>query len=440
MKTDTTSETSTTSTTSRARPVTATATRRARVSRIVGSAGNLIEWYDFAVFGASIVLLAAVLTPGGGAALTGVYAVFAISFLARPLGAVLVARVADRRGRRRVLTSMLGLMTAATAGIGLLPSWAAIGVAATVALLVLRLVQGFSSGGEMPVSVAYLVEHAPPRARGLWGGTHLATTALGFAAGTGAVAAVRAALDDDALLAWGWRVPFLVALPLGLLAVGLLRRAAESPDFESPDLETPDDAAAGGPGPRPAIGPYLPHIVRGFALSAAFSSSYNIWFVYLPARLVTDGEYALDVALTASVVGTLALAASAVLSGRLSDRIGRRPVLLGGAITMTVAWLACDWLMGRGAAGLFAADTLAGVALGAFVIQSALGDVLPARVRASGIAYSLTAASAVVGGSAPLVASLVEGAGVQLVGLYAVTWLLAALVAAATWSRTGHAA
>jgi MFS transporter, MHS family, proline/betaine transporter len=394
-----------------------------------GAVGNVVEWYDFAVFGVTATLLADVLTAGGEGSLTSVFAVFALSFVVRPLGALVIGARADRTGRRGPLVMTLVLMTVATTAIGLLPPWAAIGTAATAALLVLRAVQGFSSGGELVVSVTYLVEHAPRHRRGLRGGLHLATMALGFAAGMGAVAVLQGAFGPTTMADWGWRLPFLLAVPLGLVGLYLRWRTDETPDFRRQVSGSRSRLAP----LAEVVGRHRDTLSGGFLLAAALASSFNLWFVYLPNRLVSDGRYDLQTVLSGALVGLVTLAASAVVCGHLSDRWGRRPVLLAGVSSLVVVWVVAPSRVADGSfATLVVADVAMGAALGAFVLQSALADRLPARVRTSGMAVSFGLASALVGGTAPLVASLLPDA--AFVPLYALVWALSASVVAARWS------
>lgn len=396
-----------------------------------GAVGNVIEWYDFAVFGASVTLLAAALTPGGESGLTGVFGVFALAFLVRPLGAVVIGAHADRIGRRGPLAATLLLMTAATAAVGLLPTWAVVGAAATALLLVLRALQGFSSGGELAVSISYLVEHAPKGRRGRSGGVHMATMALGFAAGMGTVAAIQRLLGGGTMAAWGWRLPFLLALPLGVVGVYLRWRTDETPAFRALAPST-------GRWFDPVVEAWNGHratVVGGFLLAAALASSFNLWFVFLPSRLVREGVHDLVTVLGGALVGLVAMAASAVVWGQVSDRVGRRPVLLVGLGSVVGVWLlAYPWTADGSVATLVLAELAMGLALGAFVLQSALADRLPATVRTSGMAVSVGLATATVGGTAPLVASVLVSRAAVPLPAYALVWLLSASVAAARWS------
>ena len=229
---------------------------RSRGARLAGAAGNAVEWYDFAVFGASATLVAAAIAPGHSAEFTAVLAVWAIAFVVRPLGAILGAEWADRSGRRGPLIATVLVMSLASTAVGLLPSGAWAGGVVALLLLALRAVQGLATGAELVVSVAYLTEQAPEGRRGLWGGAHLSTMALGYAAGMGAVVAVAATLSADAVASWGWRLPFLLALPLGLVIVLLRHRATESPDFQSSARRR--STSRGGPPCAPSAGTATP--------------------------------------------------------------------------------------------------------------------------------------------------------------------------------------
>ncbi len=408
-----------------------------RSARVAGAVGNAVEWYDFAVMGASAALVAQVLTPGGKGSLTAVFALFGLSFLVRPVGAMLGAAWADRAGRRVPLIATVLAMTLATACIGLLPSWQAAGGVVVLALLGLRIVQGLANGAELVVSVAYLVEHAPPGRRGLWGGAQMATMAAGFAGGMAAVSVVSAVLTPAAMAAWGWRIPFLVAIPLGVVTLLLRTRATETPEFAQ--IEIARSQAPSSPG-RTVLARHLPAVVRGFVLTAALMSSFTLWFVYLPAHLAQTGGVALDVSLASATVGLVVLAASALACGSVSDRWGRRPLIGAGLALLAVTWAAAYPLVTQGVAVLLLAHVAAGAGLGALVLQSTLAESFPLRLRTTGIAVSFGLASALVGGTSTLVADVLQRTDPALVQVYALAWVVLAAGAALTLPHRGGVA
>jgi MHS family proline/betaine transporter-like MFS transporter len=400
------------------------AQRRALVTACVA---NTIEWYDFAVYGALASVLAVVLVPpgSGGRGLIAIYAVFASSFVARPVGAVLSGMRADRFGRRRILATMVAVMAAATCAIGLLPPWSRAGALVPATLLGLRLIQGFASGGEVVASVPFLVESAPVRRRGLYGGWHTATLALGVALGLGGAALVTATMTEAQLQSWGWRLPFLVALPLGAVALYVVRRLPETPAFLA---RSPSSLAE----VRRSLRAHRSTAVNGFVLVAVLAGTFNMWFVYLPTHVAVEDAHTLRAALACACVGLLGAAVAAPAFGRLSDRVGRRPLLVGGTVAMACLATPAYALAVQGSTpALLVADVGVAVAVGALVLPAHIAESFPVEVRASGIAASYGLASATVGGTAPLVgAALTRSGHPRGIPVYLCVLALAGVVAA----------
>ena len=361
-------------------------------------AGNAMEWYDFALYAGSATVIAAVLTPGGWAGFTTVFAVFAMSCLFRPLGSLLIGVRADRSGRRSTLAATILLMAGATAAIGLLPSWAVIGFAAPVCLLALRAVQAFSAGGEIGVSVAYLTEFSAPDRRASYTGWYLSTVAVGFATGLGATAMMAALLAPEELQTWGWRIPFLLAIPLGVVGLVLRRRLVESPAFE-PRVH---DRVR----PLAVLAEHRQTVRRCFVIAGAYSAAFNVWFLFLPSYVTATGVSSLATSLSCALIGLLAAAVAAPLFGRLSDAIGRRPVLIGATATLAVVVIPLYlWMLDGSTVALLAGSVAMGVLIGAFVLPALFAEQFPIRVRATGLGLAYGIGSAVIGGTAPLLAT-----------------------------------
>jgi MFS transporter, MHS family, proline/betaine transporter len=376
--------------------------------------GHLVEMYDFAVFAASASVLATVVTPGQGG-LTSVFVVLAAALFVRPLGAVLVGRVADLSGRRIPFLAMTLLMLVSTASVGLLPSAATAGAWAVVGLVVLRLLQAFSVGGETSTSVSYLFELAPTGRRGVYGGVHLAASAVGMASGIGTVLAVQAALTPAQVLAWGWRVPFLLALPLGLAALRLRRRLLESRAFVAAGAGSPGGAGASrtARAGRRLLRRRPRTILAGLLLGGAFSVTVNLWFVVVPGLLLAAGRERPAAVLGGAFAGLLVCAVLAPLTGRLSDHLGRPPVLIAACVALCLAWptLLAAAMTNPSPVLLVLAGVAAGAALSGFVLASHLPEVFDTRDRATGVGLTFGIGAAVFGGLAPLLATWLRGPG-----------------------------
>ncbi|MEU9155248.1 MFS transporter [Streptomyces sp. NPDC048417] len=377
-----------------------TAPERSRPLRALaaGSVGNFIEWYEFGVYGYFATVVAErFFTPAGGSAAEGLvrtYASFGLAFFFRPLGAALFGRLADRLGRRPVLILVVTLMTGATALIGLLPTYAQAGVVAPWLLTFLRAVQGLSAGGEFGGAVAILTEFAPPGRRGLYGAWQSFTVALGLLGGAGVAAGLASALTEGQLHSWGWRLPFLLALPLGALALWLRVGLDETPEFREPDVRAA----------RVSVGAIASAVGRVMGWSAA---GYT-FLVVLPSYLQTALHTGFRTALLATVVANLGFAAAILPAGRLSDRIGRRPVMLTGAGLVVVLALPLLGLLQDGGASagvkgaaLFGAGAVVGLMAGPG--PALLAEMFPARARCTGLGLAYALSNAVFSGCAGLI-------------------------------------
>lgn len=406
--------------------------------------GNLAEWYDFAIFAASAAALATVVAAGSGG-LTSVFVVLAAALLIRPMGAVLVGRLSDRSGRRVPFVVMTLLTSGATAAVGLLPSAATAGMAAVLGLAALRSVQAFATGGQTSTSVAYLFEEAARTRRGLYGGLYLSSAAAGMACGVAAALLVQVVLTPAQFLGWGWRLPFLAAMPMAVLVFWLRRRLEESPAFDP--AHTAAGLAKGAPfGPehlalrldssnvlalvrrRPLT------VMAGVLLGGAFSATVNLWFVYIPAHLLATGRATAATALGPPAAGLLTCAVLAPLAGAFSDRLGRLPVLMAACAALALLSPAAFPTAMTGASWIFftLASMLIGAALSAFVLASYLPEQFGTRDRATGVGLTYGIGSGVLGGLAPLIATLFTASG-HPSGIAALPVLCAVSAATLVW-------
>ena len=407
------------------------ASRRALFAACIG---NAVEWYDFAIYGALGTVMITVFFPLDDQILLSAFALYGAAFLVRPIGAIVLGRRGDSHGRQRVLVLVIALMTGATAIVGVLPGYAAIGVAAPLALVLLRVTQGLAAGGELGVAAVFLVEHAPPERRGLYGAWHTATLALGLAFGL-VVAGLLAHLTGDDLAEGWWRVAFLLALPLGLVGLYMRRRVSETPGFVH--LQQTQSLATG---PTRALWTSHRHALRtGFAVIAAGSLTFNTFFVFMPNHLAHTTSMSLPTALLTAVIGLGSTAVAAVTLGRLSDRVGRRAVVLTSIAALVLCAIPMSLAAHSGSLpALMLAEVVAGIGIGGTLSVSMLAEMFPADLRATGLGLTAGLATALVGGTAPLVDQVLFLATgfEQAPALYVVVVCGLALATARSWPET----
>ncbi|HYI56393.1 MAG TPA: MFS transporter [Microlunatus sp.] len=419
------------------RPVARTGSQRAVVAACIG---NAAEWYDFAVYGAMATVLGWVFFPvrDMGSALTAAFAAYGTALLVRPLGAVIFGRMGDRRGRRSVLVTVVLLMAGATGAVAFLPGYASIGLLAPLALMALRATQGLAAGGELGVAAVFILEHAPDTRRGQTGSWHIATMALGIAAGMFVAGLLSWRFGADGLVAGWWRVAFLLAIPLGVIGLLLRRRIADTDQFtalrsSSRVLERPFRELWRG---------HRARVARGFCLLAAGSLAFNVFFIFLPNSVIQRHGAALAPTMIVTASALAVAAAAAVTLGRVSDRLGRRPVAIGGAASVAVLAMPMLLLADSGSpARLFIAQTAIAIAVAGVLSIAMVGELFPTPVRSSGLALTAGLATALIGGTAPWLGQVLVGLGAELaVGGYVTVVALLALIALWKWPESAFVA
>jgi MHS family proline/betaine transporter-like MFS transporter len=369
-------------------------------SLAVAAFSTIVEWYDFTLYLYFATVLARVFYGGGGGSLLLTLGGFAIAYLMRPLGAVFFSHIGDRSGRRHMMLMSVALMTAAMLATALLPTRAMLGPAAGWLLLLLRCVMGFSVGGEYTGVVAYLLEGAPRRQRGLITSSASAASEIGGLLAVGVSAITVSLLSVDDLQRWGWRIPFFVGSALAA-SVWLAR----STMHESPEFLRQQEEGSVPPVPlQHALANHRLGIARSFSISALGSITYYVGITYVPAFLTSVGSLSEKDSLWLSTLAAIAVILITPVTGALSDRVGRKPVLIGlclGSVALPVTTFS---LMASGAHG----EALAGAVLLAMVAGavSAVGAVataeqFPGEGRITGLALGATTATAVFGGLTP---------------------------------------
>ena len=376
-----------------------------RASMVIAGFSTIVEWYDFTLYLYFATVLSRLFFGGGAGSLAVTLGGFALAYLMRPLGAILFGHIGDRHGRRRMMLGSMALMTVAMLATALLPTYQSVGPVAGVLLILLRCVMGFSVGGEYTGVVAYLLEGAPVARRGLITSLAAASSELGGLLAVGIAALTVHLTNETQLATWAWRIPFLVGAALAG-SVGLMRATMqESPEFER-------QQAAGTVPARPLAFSLRHHragIARGFAISALGSITYYVGITYVPAFLTSVGKLSEGAALGLSTAAAVAVILVTPLVGMLSDRIGRRPVLIGLAVLAAVLPVTMFLMMASGspARALIGALILACVAGGVSAVGAvATAEQFPGEGRLSGLAFGATGATAIFGGLTPWLATI----------------------------------
>jgi MHS family proline/betaine transporter-like MFS transporter len=407
---------------------------------IVGAGiGNTVEWYDFAIYGFLATHIAQKFFPSSNdtAALLSTFAVFAVAFFMRPLGGFFFGPLGDRIGRKRVLAIVVVLMSLSTLGIGLVPSYDAIGVAAPVLLVLLRCVQGFSAGGEYGSGACFLAEYAPTRHRGLVVAFLVWSVVIGFLLGSVTVTALGAAMSDEAMDAYGWRIPFFIAGVLGVVGLYIRLRLRDTPEFES--LQDTGEVAESPL--KEAVRTAWRPILQIIGLVIVHNVGFYVVFTYLPTYFTkslgfteTDAFISITVASVVALLLILPLAA-------LSDRVGRKPLLLAGAVGFVVFSYPLFSLLNSGslAAAIGAHAGLS--ALEAVFVSASLAagaELFATRVRSTGYSIGYNVSVAVFGGTAPYVATwLVDRTGNAVApAFYVIAAAVASLATVLTMRET----
>ncbi|MGY1601286.1 MFS transporter [Geodermatophilus sp. SYSU D00815] len=399
----------------------APATSGTRFGRVVGASivGTTVEWYDFFLYGSAAALVFNDLffpEQDDFVGTLAAFATYAVGFFARPVGALVFGHFGDRLGRKKLLVISLLMMGGATFLIGLLPTYATVGVLAPVLLIVLRLVQGFALGGEWGGAVLIVSEHGRPQHRGFWASWPQAGAPAGNLLATGVLALLAAFQSDDAFAAWGWRVPFLLSAVL--IVVGLFVRLAvsESPVFLEAQRVAAEKAAATGAAEKAPIVTVLARYKREVLTAMGARIAENVSFYVLTAFTLVyirdvrglDASFALNAVLISSAVHLVTIP----LWGALSDRIGRRPVYLFGAAGIGLWAYALFGLLDQDNFALAVVAITTGLLFhGAMYGPQAafFAELFGTKARYTGVSVGAQLASVVAGAPAPLIALALLG-------------------------------
>lgn len=392
------------------------------VSKAVRGAaiGNTVEWFDFAIYGFLATYIADKFFPPGDetAALLNTFAIFAAAFFMRPLGGFFFGPLGDRIGRQRVLALVILMMSASTLAIGLVPSYDSIGMLAPILLLLLRCLQGFSAGGEYGSGACYLAEFASDKHRGFVVSFLVWSVVVGFLLGSITVTGLEAMLSESAMDSYGWRIPFLIAGALGAVGLYIRLKLGDTPEFES----LRDEGQVSESPLKEAVTTSWRPILQIIGLVVIHNVGFYIVFTFLPSYFTKTLEFTkMDAFVSITVASLVAIVLIPPL-GALSDRIGRKPLLIAGSIGFAVFAYPLFLLLNTGSlpAAIAAHAALAAIE-SVFVCASlaAGAELFATRVRSSGYSIGYNLSVAVFGGTAPYVATwLVARTGNEIAPAY----------------------
>ncbi len=373
-----------------------TSTRRTLIGTGIG---NAVEWYDWAIYATFTPFIASQLFSkvDPASAVLSTLAIFAVGFVARPFGGFLFGWIGDRIGRKASMTLAVGLASVGSLMIGIAPTFAAVGVWASVMLLVARLVQGLAHGGELPSSQTYLSEMAPKEHRGFWATLIYTSGTVGILFGTLLGAVLNMALSTEVMNAWGWRIPFLIGAALGLYALFMRSRLHETDVFE-------DEAAAEKRAPIwPQIVRHRKQALQVIGLTVGLTVIYYIWGVVAPSYATTALKIDRGEALWAGVIGNIVFIAALPFWGKLADRIGRKKVLWSGAIGAGLLHFPMTALLKDSAWQLAVSMSvmLIFIAASAAIVPAVYAELFPTSIRTVGVGVPYSICVALFGGTAP---------------------------------------
>ncbi|MFG2789597.1 MFS transporter [Streptomyces sp. NPDC048419] len=432
-----------------------TVTDEAAVKRAVKAAslGNAMEWFDFGIYSYLAVTIGHVFFPSGNGTvqLLSSFATFAVAFFVRPLGGVVFGPMGDKIGRKQVLALTMILMAIGTFAIGLLPSYATIGFWSPVLLIFFRLVQGFSTGGEYGGASTFIAEYAPDLRRGFYGSFLELGTLAGYVGAAGLVTILTSVLDSGGMEQWGWRVPFLVAGPIGMIGLYLRLRLDETPAFrklEDGSLHRASDAASTvettSTGDVAKIfRDYWPTLILCICLVGAYNIADYMLLSYMPTYLSDEMGYS-DTHGLLILIGTMVVLMLIVNQvGRWSDRFGRKPLLMGGMLGFLVLSLPAFLLVRQGSlVAVSAAMLMLGLSLVCLLgtMSATLPALFPTQVRYGSLSIGYNVAVSVFGGTTPFViTALISATGNELMpAFYVMAASVVGVIAVACMRETAR--
>ena len=379
-------------------------TRRVLIASLVGSS---IEWFDYFLYGTVAALVFNQLffvTEDPTVGLLLAYASFALAFFIRPFGGIIFSHIGDRIGRKKTLVVTLSLMGVATFGMGLLPTYQAIGIWAPILLITLRLVQGLGIGGEWGGALLLAVEYAPPEKRGLYGSIPQMGVTIGMFMGTIALW-LMTMLPEESFMTWGWRVPFILSALLVVFGLWIRKGIDETPEFKK--------VQESGEIPKLPIVDTLKYhwreVLIAIGAKVVETAPFYIFSTFVVSYATTNLEFTRTSTLTAVMIATVVTTILIPVMGNLSDKVGRKKLYITGTVAMALFAFPYFWMLQQGSVALLIIATIIGLGIIWAPITAVLGtmfsEIFDAKIRYTGISLGYQIGAAVAGGTAPLVAT-----------------------------------
>ena len=412
--------------------------RKAAVAAFIG---NVVEWFDYASYGFLAVIIAAVFFPpeDPAAGLLMTFAVFGISFFIRPIGGIIWGNIGDKHGRRIALSWSILIMSGATFLIAILPTYEQVGFLAPLLLIIIRVIQGFSASGEYAGAGSFLVEYAPSNRRGFYACLVPASTAVGLLVGSLFVAFMHHFMTPEAMHSYGWRIPFVFALPLGLIGRYIRLRLEDTPAFRKMEdshtvVKTPI---------KSLVKDYRREMLCAFGVSCLNAVGFYVILSYMPTYMSVEKGVGADTAYLAETLALCAYILLIFLMGTLSDRFGRKTMLIVASVCFMLFSVPLFSMINSNA---LMHILLIQIAFGAMLtindgtLACFLSEVFPTKVRYTGFAFTFNLANALLGGTAPFICTwLIQTTGNKMMpAWYLVFWAAIAFIAMLFIKETAH--
>lgn len=382
------------------KPPTSESKRRAVIAATIG---NMLEAYDFAVYGFFAIIISRLFFPAGNetVSLLLTVATFGVGFIMRPVGAIVIGSFADRRGRKPALTLTIMLMAISTAMIGFAPTYSDIGIFAPAIIVLARLIQGFSAGGEVGSATAFLVEHAPPGRRGIFGSMQQAGQAGALLIGSLFGTLITGSMAPDMLESWGWRLPFIFGILIGPVGMYIRSQTEEGAEYAKSK-----ETAQGSP-LMTALRTHRASVLTGFAITIPWTVCTYFFLVFMPTYAVRELGFVQHQAFIANSIGLALVLVLAPVFGALSDRVDRKLLIMGGVVAMAIAVYPVLSFLRESPTqtNLIVCQALFAVLIASFTgpAPAAMTEVCPPEIRSTGVSIAYSFAVTIFGGFAPFI-------------------------------------